>query len=78
MSATALIELDQLADVIVVPDSAVFSRDGRTVVYVVSGRSIEPRTITVALRSRDRVAITAGLAAGERNAMRDPTNQAAR
>jgi len=78
MSATALIELDQLPDVIVVPDTAVFSRDGQSVVYVVSGRSIEPRLVTVARRSRDRVAITAGVEAGERIAMRDPTIEAAR
>ena len=35
MSATAIIELDQLPDVIVVPDTAVFSRDGQSVVYAV-------------------------------------------
>jgi RND family efflux transporter MFP subunit len=78
MSATALIELDQLPDVIVVPNTALFSRDGQNVVYVVSGRSIEMRSVTVARRSRDRVAITAGIAAGERITMRDPTIEAAR
>jgi HlyD family secretion protein len=76
MSATAIIELDQLPDVIVVPDSAVFSRDGQSIVYAVAGRSIEPRPVTIARRSRDRVAITAGLSAGERIAMRDPTIEA--
>jgi HlyD family secretion protein len=78
MSATALIELDQLPDVIVVPDTAVFSRDGQTVVYVVNGRSIERRPVTVARRSRDRVAIAGGVAAGERIALRDPESEAAR
>ena len=78
MSATARIELDQLADVIVVPETAVFARDGSMVVYVVSGRSAEPRTVTVARRSRDRVAISGGVQAGERIAMRDPTIEAAR
>ena len=78
MSATALIELDQLPGVIVVPDTAVFSRDGRMVVYVLSGRSVEPRTVTVARRSKDRVAIAAGIEAGERIAMRDPTIEAMR
>lgn len=76
MSATAIIELDQLADVIVIPDTAVFSRDGQSIVYAVTGRSIEPRPVTIARRSRDRVAITAGIAAGERIAMRDPTLEA--
>lgn len=76
MSATAIIELDQLPDVIVVPDTAVFTRDGQSVVYAVSGRAIEARPVTIARRSRDRVAITSGLAAGERIAMRDPTVEA--
>lgn len=76
MSATAIIELDQLPNVIVVPDTAVFTRDGQSVVYAVSGRAIEARPVTIARRSRDRVAITAGLAAGERIAMRDPTVEA--
>ncbi len=78
MSATAIIELDQLPGVIVIPDTAVFSRDGQSIVYAVSGRSIEPRPVTIARRSRDRVAITAGLTPGERIAMRDPTIEAVR
>jgi multidrug efflux pump subunit AcrA (membrane-fusion protein) len=73
MSATAVIELDQLAGVIVVPDTAVFSRDGQPMVYVISGRSTEPRPVTIARRSRDRVAIASGVGAGERIALRDPT-----
>jgi RND family efflux transporter MFP subunit len=76
MSATALIELDQLPGVIVVPETAVFARDGQSLVYVVSGGAVTPRAVTVARRSRDRVAITGGLAAGERIAMRDPTLEA--
>jgi multidrug efflux pump subunit AcrA (membrane-fusion protein) len=76
MSATAIIELDQLPNVIVVPDTAVFSRDGRSIVYVVAGQSIEPRPVTVARRSRDRVAISSGISPGDRIAMRDPTIEA--
>ena len=78
MSATAVIELDQLAGVIVVPDTAVFSRDGQSVVYVVSPRSMEARPVTVARRSRDRVAIASGVSAGERIALRDPTIEVTR
>jgi len=78
MSATALIELDQLADVIVVPETAVFSKDGVSIAYVIDGRSVLPRTVTVARRSRDRVAITGGVSAGERIALRDPTIEVSR
>ena len=38
-------------------------------------RSTEPRPVTVARRSRDRVAIAAGLRDGERIALRDPTHR---
>ena len=78
MSATAIIELDELPNVIVVPDTAVFSREGATVVYVVDGRSIERRTVTVARRSRDRVAISGGLEPGQRITLRDPELETAR
>ncbi|MBY0496983.1 MAG: efflux RND transporter periplasmic adaptor subunit [Cyanobacteria bacterium] len=78
MSATAVIELDQLDDVVVVPDTALFSRDGHTLVYVVAGRSFEPRPVTVARRSRDRVAIASGVSPGERIALRDPTIEVTR
>jgi HlyD family secretion protein len=78
MSATAIIELDELPNVIVVPETAVFTREGATVVYVVDGRSVQRRTVTVARRSRDRVAIRGGLEPGERVALRDPEREAAR
>jgi HlyD family secretion protein len=78
MSATAMIALDELPDVIVVPETAVFARDGTSVVYVIDGRAIAPRTVTVARRSRDRVAITSGVRAGDRIALTDPTLEVTR
>jgi multidrug efflux pump subunit AcrA (membrane-fusion protein) len=72
MSASARIELDRLPNVIVVPSSAVFLRDGATVVYVVRGGSAEARAVTVARRSKDRVALSGGLDPGERVALSDP------
>jgi HlyD family secretion protein len=78
MSATAMIALDELPNVIVIPETAVFAKDGGSVVYVIEGRSIAPRAVTIARRSRDRVAITAGVSAGDRIALSDPTLEAAR
>lgn len=78
MSASARIELERLPGVVVVPASAVFLRDGATIVYTVSRGSAEPRPVTVARRGRDRVAIALGLTAGERIALRDPTLEAGR
>lgn len=78
MSATAMIELDQITGVIVVPDTAVFAKDGVTMAYVIDGSTVTPRPVTIARRSRDRVAITGGVRAGERIALRDPTIEAPR
>jgi HlyD family secretion protein len=72
MSASARIELDRLPDVIVVPSSAVFLREGATVVYVIRGGSAEARPVMVARRSKDRVALSGGLNPGERVALSDP------
>jgi multidrug resistance efflux pump len=70
MSATARIELEKLTDVVIVPSAALF-RDG-SVAYVVDGRSVVERRVTVLRRGRDETAILAGLQAGERVALRDP------
>jgi HlyD family secretion protein len=78
MSATAMIALDEMPNVIVVPETAVFAKDGVSVVYVIQGRSIEPRAVTIARRSRDRVAISSGVSAGDRIALTDPTLEASR
>lgn len=78
MSATAMIALDELPGVIVVPETAVFAKDGTSVVYVIDGRAITPRAVTIARRSRDRVAITAGVRPGDRIALSDPTLEVAR
>jgi multidrug efflux pump subunit AcrA (membrane-fusion protein) len=78
MSASARIELDRLEDVVVVPASSVFLRDGATVVYTVSRGAPEPHAVAVARRSKDRVAIASGLTGGERIALRDPTLEAGR
>ena len=78
MSASARIELDRLTDVVVVPATAVFLRDGDTIVYTVSQGSAEPRPVKVARRGKDRVALASGLMAGERIALVDPTLGTAR
>jgi multidrug efflux pump subunit AcrA (membrane-fusion protein) len=72
MSATARIELDRLDDTLIVPASSVVERDGSTYVFVVSGESVEPRSVTILRRGRDRVAIASGVAAGEHVAVEPP------
>ena len=72
MSASARLELDRLANVLLVPAAAVFPRDAGTIAYVVGRDSIEIRPVTVLRRGRDQVAIVSGLREGERIALTEP------
>ena len=77
MSASARVELDRLADVVVVPIGAVFQRGPATVVFIVARGGIETRTVTVLRRGRDQIAIAAGVAENERVALKEPGGEAA-
>lgn len=77
MSASARIELEHLADVLLVPTSAVFQRGRTMMAYVVNGTSIEPRPVTVLRRGRQQIAIATGLREGEHVAIKDPEADAA-
>jgi multidrug efflux pump subunit AcrA (membrane-fusion protein) len=72
MSATARIELERIADVLIVPTPALFQTAAGTVAHVVEGRSTSPRRVTVMRRGREETAILEGLQEGERVALRDP------
>jgi multidrug efflux pump subunit AcrA (membrane-fusion protein) len=72
MSATARLELDRIERTLLVPSNAVFERDGASVVYVVSGASLEPRPVTVTRRGRDRIALADGVEPGTRIALQPP------
>jgi multidrug efflux pump subunit AcrA (membrane-fusion protein) len=77
MSASARVELDRLANVLVLPVGAVFQRDSATVAYVVNGGTTESRPVTVLRRGREQVAIASGLREGERVTLREPDAVAA-
>jgi len=51
---------------LLVPSSAVFERDGRSVVYLVRDGSTQRRTVEVTERTATQVSVAAGLAAGDR------------
>ena len=70
MSASARVELDRLADVLVVPTGAVFQRGSATVVYVVARGETESRPVNVLRRGRDQIAIASGVREGERIALK--------
>ena len=75
MSASARVELDRLADALVVPTGAVFQRGPATIVYVVNRGAIESRTVTVLRRGRDQIAIATGVREGERLSLKEPEQE---
>jgi len=77
MSASARVELDRLASVLVVPTGAVFQRGPATVVYVAHRGAFESRTVSILRRGRDQIAIASGVNEGERVALREPEQEGA-
>jgi HlyD family secretion protein len=77
MSVTERIAVQSIPNVIMVPSTAVFSKVGRTVVFVAqdskSSNNFAERTVTVGHRGGGQVEILSGVQAGERVALRDPS-----
>ena len=72
MSATARLEVDRLDDVLKMPARAVFTAGGRPVAYRLAGSRFEAAPIDVAKRAGDEVAVSTGVAAGDRVATVEP------
>ncbi|HUF48849.1 MAG TPA: efflux RND transporter periplasmic adaptor subunit [Vicinamibacterales bacterium] len=72
MSAMARIPVGSLANVLLVPAEAVFTRDGRPVVYKVGRRSVDPVPVDVVRRGRSQAAIEGAIAPGDRVALVEP------
>jgi HlyD family secretion protein len=72
MSATARIGIERVPDVLIAPSEAVFHRDGRPVVYRLNGSMFDEQQIEVSRRGREQVAITSGVAPGDKLATRRP------
>lgn len=73
MSANSRIEINRVPGSILVPNEAVFSKAGRTVVYVQNGRKFEERQVTIGRRNSTEAQVLAGLKTGEKVATKDPT-----
>jgi HlyD family secretion protein len=78
MSASARLELERLTDALMVPTTAIFSRDGATIVYVVERGGPVARQVAIARRGQEQTAIASGVDEGERVALQDPTLEAVR
>jgi HlyD family secretion protein len=72
MTARVEIETEERAAALSVPLDSVFERDGRNLVYVVSGRRAEAREVVLGPSNQDFVVIESGLRRGERVCLREP------
>lgn len=73
MSVQITVVVERLPNAISIPTQAAFQKEGRTVVYIWGDSRFLERTVQVERRSRDQILIGAGLAPGERIALKDPT-----
>jgi HlyD family secretion protein len=72
MSAVARIPVGRLTNVLLVPAAAVFTVDGRSVVYVERRGEYTLTEVQVIRRGRDQVALGAGVEPGDRVALTQP------
>ena len=72
MSATARIAADKLPNSTLVPAEAIFQKDGRPVVYKLNGSKFDEQPIEIVRRGREQAAVSAGVAAGDKVAVRRP------
>jgi HlyD family secretion protein len=75
MSASGRIAVEKIANGILVPPEAVFEKNGGSVAYVLHGSQFEERPVQVARRSKAELLIGSGLQAGEKVALKDPTQE---
>lgn len=75
LSASARIAVEKMPGSILVPLSAVFEKNGRSVAYVLHRSRFEERNVQIARRGRTQVMIAAGLQPGERVATKDPMQE---
>jgi HlyD family secretion protein len=73
MGAVVRVAVDRVADGIVIPSAALFTKAGRTVAYVRRGSKFEETAVEVLRRSGDEALIAKGLQPGEQLALKDPT-----
>jgi len=71
----AVVRLEEAEGVIAIPRGAVFEKDGKRVVYRRGKDGFAAVEIAIGRQSISRVVLDSGLAAGDRIALRDPTEK---
>jgi HlyD family secretion protein len=74
----AMIRLEEVEDVLSIPREALFEKDGERVVFRREGGRYVPLPVTVGRQSISYVVVEEGLEAGDRIALRDPSETASR
>ena len=72
MTATARIAADRMPNVTLVPAETIFQKDGRPVVYRLNGSKFDEQSIEIVRRGREQAAVSAGVAPGDKLAIRRP------
>jgi len=72
MTATARIAADRMPDMTLVPAEAIFQKDGRPIVYKLNGSKFDEQQIEIVRRGREQAAVSAGVAVGDKLAVRRP------
>jgi hypothetical protein len=67
------IVVEKIPNAIYVPAQAIFEKEGRSVVFVQSGKGFQERTVKLLRQSESTMVISEGLKAGEVIALSDPT-----
>lgn len=75
MTAQITVVVERIPDALVIPVRASFQKEGETVAYVWSGTEFRERVIGVSRRSGDRILVAKGVKAGDRVALKDPTEK---
>ena len=78
MSASTRVAIDRVPDAITIPSEALFHKDGRPVVYVQTRGGFEERAVKPGRRSGSTLQVLSGLQQGEKVALKDPTEGAAK
>ena len=72
MTATARIAADRLPNTTLVPSEAIFQKDGRPIVYRLNGSKFDEQSIEIVRRGREQAAVSGGVSAGDKLAVRRP------
>ena len=72
VSAGNRIAADRMANATLVPSEAIFQKDGRPVVYRLRGSKFDEQPVEIVRRGREQAAVSAGVNAGDKLAVRRP------